>query len=137
MSERLHHWIDLIFGHKQRGEESFTANNGTFFFSPDIIMTVFYPLTYEGAVDIDKIKDPLERDAIINQINEFGQTPKQLFVKSHPQRLPKHLRAEVVLPSPIPSSAEPLPLVDIPIDPNKWAEMSDVEIDFSYKLHKE
>ena len=37
-------------------------------------------------VDIDKIKDPIERKAIRVQINEFGQTPKQLFKIGHPPR---------------------------------------------------
>ena len=43
--------------------------------------TVFFHLTYEGAVDIDSIQDEVERDAIVRQIQEFGQTPRQLFDK--------------------------------------------------------
>lgn len=49
-------------------------------------LSVFHPLTYEGEVDIDTIRDPVEREAILVQINEFGQTPRQLFHRPHPQR---------------------------------------------------
>jgi hypothetical protein len=52
-------------------------------------ITVFYHLTYEGAVDIENVDDPLERESLEAQINEFGQTPKQLFDNPHPQKLPK------------------------------------------------
>ena len=30
VSNNLHHWIDLIFGYKQRGEEAIAANNCEF-----------------------------------------------------------------------------------------------------------
>jgi hypothetical protein len=43
-------------------------------------------LTYEGAVDIDAITDETTRNATIAQINNFGQTPSQLFKKPHPKR---------------------------------------------------
>eukprot|EP01128_Nolandella_sp_AFSM9_P008885 TRINITY_DN5541_c0_g1_i1.p1 TRINITY_DN5541_c0_g1~~TRINITY_DN5541_c0_g1_i1.p1 ORF type:complete len:533 (-),score=86.27 TRINITY_DN5541_c0_g1_i1:23-1495(-) len=74
VSDHLHEWIDLIFGCKQKGEAALKANN------------LFHPLTYEGAVDLETITDPIEKEAILVQINEFGQAPKQLFTKSHPQR---------------------------------------------------
>ena len=45
MSKNLHHWIDLIFGYKQRGENAELSDN------------VFYPLCYEGSVDLDSIPD--------------------------------------------------------------------------------
>jgi WD40 repeat protein len=49
-------------------------------------LNVFYYLTYEGAVDIDAITDPVQKAATIAQINNFGQTPRQLFDKPHPKR---------------------------------------------------
>eukprot|EP00037_Helgoeca_nana_P008461 m.75409 g.75409 ORF g.75409 m.75409 type:complete len:965 (+) comp18956_c0_seq1:4339-7233(+) len=74
VSNNIHHWIDLIFGYKQRGPEAVTADN------------VFYYITYEGAVDLDAIADPSERESLQAQIMEFGQTPKQLFSIPHPSR---------------------------------------------------
>eukprot|EP01094_Clydonella_sp_ATCC50884_P003772 TRINITY_DN1288_c0_g1_i1.p1 TRINITY_DN1288_c0_g1~~TRINITY_DN1288_c0_g1_i1.p1 ORF type:complete len:682 (-),score=102.69 TRINITY_DN1288_c0_g1_i1:215-2260(-) len=74
VSAHLHEWIDLIFGHKQRGEAAVEADN------------LFYHTTYEGAVDIDSIVDPVERAGMESQINEFGQTPKQLLTMPHPPR---------------------------------------------------
>jgi len=71
VSERLHLWIDLIFGKKQRSIED---NN------------LFHPLTYEGAVNLDEIEDPFERFATEQQINEFGRTPRQLFRYDHPPK---------------------------------------------------
>eukprot|EP00042_Codosiga_hollandica_P047251 m.509842 g.509842 ORF g.509842 m.509842 type:complete len:3508 (+) comp57411_c0_seq1:30-10553(+) len=74
VSSRLHEWIDLIFGFKQQGEEGIKSLN------------VFHHLTYEGAVDIDAISDPVQRAATISIIDNFGQTPKQLFKRPHPQK---------------------------------------------------
>ncbi|KAI4150706.1 MAG: hypothetical protein LQ341_001049, partial [Variospora aurantia] len=74
VSKHLHHWIDLIFGHKQQGEAALEATN------------VFHHLSYRGAKDLDKIEDPLERLATIGIIHNFGQTPHQVFQRSHPAR---------------------------------------------------
>lgn len=52
-------------------------------------------MTYEGAVDLDSIADPMERVALTLQINEFGQTPRQLFKTAHP---PRHdLKAKLLI----------------------------------------
>ncbi|KAF2203647.1 beach-domain-containing protein [Delitschia confertaspora ATCC 74209] len=74
VSKNLHHWIDLIFGFKQRGDAAVEATN------------VFHHLTYQGAIDLDAITDPMQRAANIGIINNFGQTPLQVFPRPHPQR---------------------------------------------------
>jgi hypothetical protein len=56
-------WADLVFGYKQQGEEAVKAAN------------MFYYLTYEGAVDLTAIEDPVMRSSIEQQIVSFGQTP--------------------------------------------------------------
>jgi hypothetical protein len=38
-------------------------------------------------VDIDSIKDNIDKKATISQISNFGQTPRQLFKKPHPKRI--------------------------------------------------
>lgn len=76
VSAHLHEWIDLIFGYKQRGEEAVAANN------------VFFYITYEGTIDIDKIVDPVQRRATQDQIAYFGQTPSQLLTVPHLKKKP-------------------------------------------------
>lgn len=49
-------------------------------------VAVFYYLSYEGAVDLDLVLDPIERCSFESQIQEFGQTPKLLFSTPHPSR---------------------------------------------------
>ena len=48
---------------------------------------VFHFLSYEGSVDLDKMKDEVDRVAAESQIQNFGQTPSQLIMKNpHPSR---------------------------------------------------
>ncbi|GFR43449.1 hypothetical protein Agub_g4532, partial [Astrephomene gubernaculifera] len=88
VSRQLHAWVDLIFGYKQRGPAAEAADN------------VFFHLTYEGAVDVASVTSPVDLKALETQINEFGQTPKQLFTTPHPPRL-------VCPPAPDPATVFP------------------------------
>ncbi|KAL4907560.1 hypothetical protein BDW74DRAFT_125913 [Aspergillus multicolor] len=73
VTRNLHHWIDLVFGCKQKGEAAVEAVN------------VFHHLSYQGAKDIDAIEDPVERLATIGIIHNFGQTPYQIYNRPHLQ----------------------------------------------------
>lgn len=74
VTQNLHHWIDLIFGFKQRGDAAVENLN------------VFHHLSYYGAVDLDSLTDENERTISTNIIHNFGQTPRQVFSKPHPAR---------------------------------------------------
>lgn len=74
VSRNLHNWIDLIFGYKQTGEEAAKADN------------VFHPMTYQGNTEWESLADDLERKAVREQVQEFGQCPKQLFFAPHPAK---------------------------------------------------
>jgi WD40 repeat protein len=69
VSSQIHNWIDLIFGHTQRGQPAFEALN------------VFKPKSYDDQIDFNNLSE-----ADVLEIREFGQTPKQLFTKKHPLR---------------------------------------------------
>jgi len=74
VSEHLNEWIDLIFGYKQQGSEAEKALN------------VFMYCSYEGAIDLDAITDPVARHATEGMISNFGQTPTQLLKEPHVKR---------------------------------------------------
>ncbi len=84
--EHLCHWIDLVFGYKQKGKEAVAAVN------------VFHPSTYYG-FDINTIEDPVLRAARATMIKTYGQTPKQLFHLPHPMVTRN--------PAEIPATADP------------------------------
>ncbi|TNN17845.1 Lysosomal-trafficking regulator, partial [Schistosoma japonicum] len=75
VSMNLSHWIDLLFGYKQSGLNAKESLN------------LYHPYTYFGAIDVDSIDDPVLAQAVEAMINNYGQTPKQLFHRyPHPSR---------------------------------------------------
>ena len=42
--------------------------------------------SYEGAIDLDAITDPVARNATEGMISNFGQIPTQLLKEPHPKR---------------------------------------------------
>lgn len=135
VSEHLHEWIDLVFGFKQRGSEAVAAHN------------VFHPLTYEGGIDCDSIEDTDQRIAMLTQILEFGQTPKQLFTSPHPQRITPRFQnitrsSSINSPdaelSPA-SQGEDSSFEDLTEESRKlaWANMESLKPVSSHKIHKE
>jgi neurobeachin-like protein 1/2 len=76
VSMHLHHWIDLIWGDKQKPPKAVDACN------------VFFHLTYSGSVDLETLKatDESLYMKTCAQIDNFGQIPTQLFHEPHPSR---------------------------------------------------
>uniref|UniRef100_A0A3Q3E518 Neutral sphingomyelinase activation associated factor n=1 Tax=Hippocampus comes TaxID=109280 RepID=A0A3Q3E518_HIPCM len=126
VSEHLHEWIDLVFGFKQRGSEAVGAHN-------------FHPLTYEGGIDCD-LEDPDQRVAMLTQILEFGQTPRQLFTTPHPQRIvarSPNITRSPSLTSPI-SELTPSSFEDLTEESRKlaWSNMGRLTPASRHKIHK-
>ena len=125
---QLHRWIDLVFGCKQRGEEAVRADN------------LFHYITYEGAVDVDPISDPIKHSSLKTQIMEFGQTPTQLFMQPHVCKPFTNSYFQPYKASPSKSSNTALaspPLASPPLSRSDWEGLSQLTFEISYKLHKE
>lgn len=72
VSKNIHHWIDLMFGYKQKGEAAKNSNN---IFNPDLYDSVWETSTPEMMKTIEL------------GLQHMGQIPAQLFTKPHPQKI--------------------------------------------------
>ena len=50
VSENIHHWIDLIFGYKQRGDEAWKADNGTLYKTYLVVIFEVFALLFPSTI---------------------------------------------------------------------------------------
>ncbi|KAG5469563.1 hypothetical protein LSCM1_02787 [Leishmania martiniquensis] len=86
--EHLHQWIDLVFGVRRRGPLALERYN------------MFQRMTYgeEVVQALKNAQTPHDCDVIIAEVDNFGQTPLQLFQERHPSH---HELAPVLKASPL------------------------------------
>ncbi len=53
-------------------------------------------MTYDVNVDVTNIQDAVTKNAIEIQVNEYGQSPKQLFKSPHPKRFSANNDEEII-----------------------------------------
>ena len=93
VSRRLHQWVDLVFGCRQRGP---WLRGGSA--AAVERCNTFFHLTYEGSVDCGRLAALGRPDllrTVRSMVSEYGQTPPQLFEHAHPRRAPL---ADIVWP---------------------------------------
>jgi hypothetical protein len=84
VSSDIHNWIELIFGHKQKGEEAVKEKN-------------LYPsITYENGVDLTNPENLEIKDSLTVQLFNYGQCPNQLFTHPHAKREPKQFSVKLL-----------------------------------------
>uniref|UniRef100_A0A671K9I4 Neutral sphingomyelinase (N-SMase) activation associated factor n=1 Tax=Sinocyclocheilus anshuiensis TaxID=1608454 RepID=A0A671K9I4_9TELE len=128
VSEHLHEWIDLIFGYKQRGSEAVAAHN---VYICQCVCLCFC-----------SIEDPDQKIAMLTQILEFGQTPRQLFVTPHPQRITPRFHNLSATPSSVVANATSPSMEsfeDLTEESKKmaWSNMNKLALQSRHKIHKE
>jgi len=76
VSASIHHWIDLVWGYKQKGVESIKSDN------------MFNPMLYEDIWTQENLNNPTLKQQIEVSKTFLGQIPPQILKSPHPQRIP-------------------------------------------------
>lgn len=74
VSQNIHQWFDLIFGHKQKGKAGIEAYN------------IYPSISYEDGIDLNLPDNIENKKALIIQAYNYGQCPSQLFTEPHLQK---------------------------------------------------
>jgi hypothetical protein len=83
VSANLNHWIDLVWGYKQRGPEAMKSFN------------VYKSDLYDSIWTSATLSDPLRRGEIEAAMMHVGQIPPQMFTKRHPSRIRKQISPQI------------------------------------------
>ncbi|DAZ97689.1 TPA: hypothetical protein N0F65_009690 [Lagenidium giganteum] len=82
VSANLHHWIDLIFGFKQRGQAAIDSHN------------IYHVACYPEKLDLSNVDT-----AVRSRLTQRGTVPFQLFKKAHPARMTHDESLEALYPT--------------------------------------